>query len=150
IGAIAPDIKSAIDTVKGLIATGQKIIDAIQNADQYFQKGREWAANKLTDLAMGLFEPPLKQLVGALTGFAVKLLKNLVTTPVTAMVTSAIASVTMGIGALAAPVIKMGIDKFVDWGIDQVKELLAGLVMGISLVRDFLHDRIIAPIINDL
>jgi phage-related protein len=148
LGAIAPDIKTAIDIIRTAISAGKQILDAISDPAAFFQKGRIWAIDKLTELAMRLFEPPLQKLVGALTGFALKLLKHLITTPLTAMVTTAIASVTFGIGAALAPIIKMGIDKLIDWGIDMVKQALAKLVMGIAVVRNFLKDKIIAPVVN--
>jgi phage-related protein len=148
LGVISPDVKRAIDTVRSLVNAGQTIIDAIQNPDEYLHKGREWAINKLTDLAMRVFETPLKKLVGAITGVGLKLLKHLITTPLTGMLTSLVASVTLGIGVALAPIIKLGIDKFLDWAIDMVKDGLAHLVMAIPFVRGFLRDSVITPVIN--
>ena len=126
----------------------QTIVDAIKNPDQYLQQGREWAIDKLTDLAFGVFEKPVLKLVGALAGAGIKLLKHFVTTPLTAVITSALASFTFGIGAVLAPLIKFALDKFLDWAIDQVKMLMAKAVLGISFVKNFIRNKVIGPVVN--
>jgi hypothetical protein len=145
---VAPDVAKTIETIRSLVSAGQKIIDVIQNPNEYLQKGREWAINKLTDLAMSVFEPPLKKLVGVITGFALKMLKHFVTTPLAAALGSAAGSVSFGIGAALTPLIKFAIDKLLDWAIGMVQDLLAKAVMAIQFVRNFLKNKIIGPIIN--
>src|SRR5262249_996605 len=100
LGMVAPDMKGAIDTIKSVAEPGRELPDVINNPDEYLQKGRQWAIDKLTDLAMKVFQPPLEKLVGAITGFGMKLLKHLITSPLAVAVSGAIASFTFGLGAV--------------------------------------------------
>jgi hypothetical protein len=144
-----PKVRKALETVQALVRAGRQIVEAIQNPQEYVDRGKEFVVDKLADLAMRVLEPPVKKVVSVASGLLLSLSKHVITTPLTAVVTTAIASVTLGIGTAAAPLIKMAIDKLFDLAIGLIEDKLGDLLMGIGAVRNFLKDKILRPRIDD-
>jgi hypothetical protein len=138
------DFVKAIQVVRQAIEAVQTIIDVIQNPDEYLHKGREWAIDKLSDLAMKVLEPPIQKAVGLISGFAIKMVKKFITGPLAAAIGAAIA----GIGIVASPLIYVAIDKLFDFAVDMIKDQIGKLAMAIPFIRNFLRGKIIGPIIN--
>jgi hypothetical protein len=145
-GKFYPEVEQVYKIIKDALNAAQQIIHYICNPKELVDKGKAWAVNKLTDVAMNALSPLMKKAFGLIIGLAVKLLKHFATTPLAGMIAGAIASVTFGIGAITMPLIKLGIDKLFDFIIDKVKQILANALYGGA--RGLLKKVVMKPLVN--